>query len=320
MRILFGWYDENGEEIEYDNPFEFSEAELFWASLTVGAPSLTDAIQNILDSPAFALHKWYAVRSVVKIHGGESTLVPGYKNLDQSEKVVLSYWAGMIFAKLVGEKVLHVPWMAHARLLKKQKRLTVIPPTTKSLPDLVGLDRSEKWHILEAKGLQKRPSANQRINYKAQALRIGKVDGEKPASRNYCITNIRSPLSIELHDPDKIVKDSVEFNIDPIDFQQYYYKPFVEFFSKPDNTEDNDDYIIYKKVVCDTIDKRKCQIGIVRDILEQAKMQSEKKKADSKDLVIRSIEPKFLKSQGHESDEPDTYIGSDGIAVKLLPL
>ena len=138
MQITFTWFDESGNKIEYDNPFVFSEAELLWAALTVGAPSYAIAIQNILDAPAFALHKWCAIRSVAEIKGQEIHLSMSYLNLDQSEKVVLSYWAGMIFAKLVAEKILHVPWMAHAKLLQKKVPMRVHPPDSKSLPDLVG--------------------------------------------------------------------------------------------------------------------------------------------------------------------------------------
>ena len=245
MRLPFHQYDNSDNEITGDKPFEFSEQELLWASLTVGAPSLSVALKNIRDSPAFALHKWFAIRSVVEIKDQELRLVPSYKNLDQSEKVVLSYWTGMIVAKLVAEKVLDVPWMAHARLLKKQNRLEVVPPTTKSLPDLVGLDRSKEWHVLEAKGLQRKPTSDQKIHFKQQAERIGTIDTKKPATRNYCITRIRKRLCIELHDPDKVVKDSIAFSIKPHDIQRYYYEPFVAFFSENDeNVDERDDYII----------------------------------------------------------------------------
>ena len=315
MRLPFHQYDKSDNEITGDKPFEFSEQELLWASLTVGAPSLSVALKNIRDSPAFAIHKWFAIRSVVEIKDQELRLVPSYKNLDQSEKVVLSYWTGMIFAKLVAEKVLDVPWMAHARLLQKQKRLTVVPRTTKSLPDLVGLDRSKNWHVLEAKGLQRKPTSDQKIHFKQQAERVGTIYGKKPATRNYCITRIRKRLCIELHDPDKVVKDSVAFSIKPHDIQRYYYEPFVAFFGENDeNVDERDDDIIYRKVVCDTIDKRKCSIGIVRETLEQAQMQ-----VKSENLV-NGIDREELNRLNNERKRPDTFIGSDGIAVKLVPL
>jgi len=69
MRLPFHQYDKSDNEITGDKPFEFSEQELLWASLTVGAPSLSVALKNIRDSPAFALHKWFAIRSVVEIIG-----------------------------------------------------------------------------------------------------------------------------------------------------------------------------------------------------------------------------------------------------------
>jgi hypothetical protein len=313
MQITFGWFEEDGEEIVYDNPFEFSEPELLWAALTVGAPSYAIAIRNILDAPAFALHKWFAIRSVTEINGQDIYLSPNYANLDQSEKVVLSYWAGMIFAKLVAEKILHVPWMAHARILQKQGILQVHPPHTKSLPDLIGLDDSGNWHVIEAKGLQKKPSGENERHYRDQAKRIVAIDGKPPESKNYCITYIREHFTINLHDPDTEPEHPVKFEIKPESLQQYYYKPFLTFFNDVKNLIDplSDEDIIYKKVICDTIDKKKVLIGIVREVLEILNTQ--------KDPVIKEYHFKENMLEKTGFVDKDTYIGPDGIVIKLVP-
>lgn len=310
MQIDFRWLDENNERIAVTDNLTFTQPELLWAALTVGAPSYSIAIRNILDAPAFALHKWFAIRSVADIRDQEIILSPNYYNLDQSEKVVLSFWAGMIFAKLVAEKILHVPWMAHARLLQKEGRLQVDPPTTKSLPDLVGLDQNWKWHVIEAKGLQKSPSNDNREHYTEQAKRIVAIDGQEPESKNYCITYIRSQFAVELHDPHTEPKEPLKFEIKPDDLQQFYYKPFKAFFSDLDNriVAESDDSIIYKKVICDTIDKKKCYIGIVREIFDQIKEDKPVKGFNLKEKI------KIIS----ELADTNTYIGPDGIAVKLV--
>lgn len=314
MQITFHWFDEDGQEIVYDNPFEFTESELLWAALTVGAPSYATAIQNILEAPAFALHKWYAIRSVAEINGNNIYLSPNHHNLDQSEKVVLSYWSGMIFAKLVAEKILHVPWMAHARILKKQGRLQVSPPGTKSLPDLIGVDDSENWHVIEAKGLQKRPSNENERHYREQAKRIVSVDGKPPASKNYCITYIRRFFSIDLHDPETKPEHPIKCEIKPTDLQQYYYKPFIAFFNDEKIPVDSssDGLIVYKRAMCGTIDKKRVLIGIVREVLDKLN--------NDEFLSIREIHVKDIMTDKTGIVDKDTFIGPDGIAVKLVPV
>jgi len=314
MQIIFHWFEEDGQEIVYDNSFEFTESELLWAALTVGAPSYATALQNILDAPAFALHKWFAIRSVAEINGNDIYLSPHYQNLDQSEKVVLSYWSGMIFAKLVAEKILHVPWMAHARILKKQDLLQVFPPDTKSLPDLIGVDDSENWHVIEAKGLQKRPSDENEQHYREQAKRIVAVDGKPPVSKNYCITYIRNYFSIDLHDPETKPEHPVKCEIKPSSLQHYYYNPFIAFFNDEKIPVDtiSDELILYKKVMCDTIDKKRVLIGIVREVLE---------KINKEEIpLIREIRVKDIMMDKTGIVDKDTFIGPDGIAVKLVPV
>jgi len=314
MQITFGWFEEDGEEIEYDNPFEFTESELLWAAMTVGAPSYATALQNILDAPAFALHKWFAIRSVAEINGNDIYLSPHYHNLDQSEKVVLSYWAGMIFAKLVAEKVLHAPWMAHARILKKQGRLQVYPPNTKMLPDLLGMDGSGKWHVIEAKGLQKQPSGENERHYRARAKCIVAIYGEPPESKNYCITYIRNYFSIDLHDPETEPEHPVKCEIKPFSLQQYYYKPFIAFFNDEKIPVDptSDGLILFKRATCDIIDKKRVLIGIVREVLENL---------NKKEIpLIREIHVKDIMIDKTGIVDKDTFIGPDGIVVKLVPV
>jgi hypothetical protein len=220
----------------------------------------------------------------------------------------------MIFAKLVAKKILHAPWMAHARILKKQGRLQGYPPDTKMLPDLIGMDGSGKWLVIEAKGLQKQPSSDNERHYWAQAKCVVAVDGEAPDSKNYCITYIRNYFSIDLHDPETKPEHPVKCEIKPSSLQHYYYNPFIAFYNDEKIPVDpiSDEFILYKKVMCDTIDKKRVLIGIVRDVLE--KLNSEETS------LIREIQVKDIMMDKTGIVDKDTFIGPDGIAVKLVPV
>ena len=100
MNIPFNWLDEEGQRIDTVDHLEITQASLLWASLTVGAPSIKAAIDYFIDLPAFAFHKWNAIQSVIHERGNYAHLRSGFHNLDSSEKGVLSFWTGMIFAKL----------------------------------------------------------------------------------------------------------------------------------------------------------------------------------------------------------------------------
>jgi len=323
--VPFCWFNENGSKIGNIDHLNCSEPALLWASLTVGAPYLAIVIRDLRDAPAFALHKWFAIRSVLDFQNGEIHMREAFKLLDPSEKGALSYWTGMIFAKLAAEQVLAAPWMAHARLLQKVGLLQINPPNTKSLPDLIGCtSRAESgidWHIVEAKGLQRYPSPNRRQSYKNQVGVIETISGEKPATRNYCIANIRSPFSAELHDPENISEKSIDADINPLDLQKYYYRPFLDLFS---DAEDGSNvmiskHFVLKKLLCDPIHKERCCVGIAREVFDQVKEWGIKEQAGSgeENKPLKNIDVSEL-SKDEIFEYGDAYIGSDGIFVQLL--
>jgi len=327
MKIPLQKFDKQG--IGKITDFEFSEQELLWASLTIGAPSYASALQFINDAPEFAIQKWLALRSVIKIENQNLVLpITNYKKFEQSEKSVLSYWAGMIFSKLVAEKELGIPYMAHARFLEEDHSLTREPKETKSWPDLVGLDNSMNWHVIEAKGRKANPSPKEQKHFRDQAGRIKLIDDKLPKSKMFCITKMQKKLSIDLYDLEKTDNNTdekttpVNFSIKPLDMQIYFYKPFVEFFSndKIPQVSTGHESIIYKRLTC--FAGYKCYIGIMKDIFNSAKEEIIKTEKERKYKIARAdITPielidnrLFMK----KINEKETYIGRDGIVVKII--
>lgn len=89
---------------------QFSWPQLRHAVVTMGSPSLRAAMPSTQHAFAFALHKIFALESVIDIDDqGMLQLPDRYEDLDQSEKGVLSYWLGMCVTKVVAAEILDVP-------------------------------------------------------------------------------------------------------------------------------------------------------------------------------------------------------------------
>jgi len=354
------WFRKLEKENEGNIPYDilkFSESELYWASVTVGAPSDVVARRNYGDAPAFAIHKWSAICSVINFQTNPISLGNTHDMLDPSEKGVLSYWTGMIFAKLVAEKILHVPWAAHAKILyqtlKNDGNMQLDPPETKSLPDLVCYEDIMTYHIIEAKGRVQKPDSEQIKNYIGQTQRISLINGEEPKSRNACVTILKPLFRIDFIDPKKDPERKFIVKINPLALLKFYYEPVVAFLSEKEKEtqvkkkedglvegeEDsstkkkNDSQIkkpepfIYRDFSCKCIDKRKYRIGMVKEVFDlvkgwesgQISKQDSRGYLESKNFheTLKGIDFSELRKDELFS-EGDFYIGSDGIVVQLF--
>ena len=148
-----------------------------------------------------AAYKAVAVKATIDFSGQNLAIFKDYRQLDPSEKVNLSYWIGMVFTALLAKELLEVKQLLHASCLNPQ-RMVMTNSSSRSLADLVGRDSHLKWHVLEAKGRQGKPTQPERRKWKAQANTIDLIGGRTPETRSFCIAKIGSVLSAELVDPD----------------------------------------------------------------------------------------------------------------------
>ena len=255
MKVVCKNFPDDYPLLKRDRELNVSLPALVWATVTVGAPSMSEVDLSSWPAISFALHKAFAIESIMEIENNEISLQPNYKNLDQSEKVVLSYWTGMMLTKLVSDQLLGVPYPAHVRAMQKKLQLTTDPQNSRSLPDLIGQDRSKKWHVLEAKCHKKDPGSVEKETWTTQAQRVIEIDGISPTTTSYCFTILQpskdeSHFKIEWVDPE-IKKDSDSFtiNVDPIRLQQFYYRPFFEIFKNIERKDlrDEDGIIFFAK-------------------------------------------------------------------------
>jgi hypothetical protein len=326
MKVVCKKFPDDYPLLKRDRELNVSLPTLVWAAVTVGAPSLSEVDLSSWPAISFALHKAFAIESIMKIENNEISLQPNYENLDQSEKVVLSYWTGMMLTKLVSDQLLDVPYPAHVRAMQKKKQLTTNPKDSRSLPDLIGQDPLKKWHVLEAKCHKKDPGAVEKESWTNQAQRVIEIDGIPPSTTSYCFTILQpskyeSNLKIEWVDPE-IKKDSDPFsiNVDPIQLQQFYYRPFFEIFKNVERKDliDDDGIIFLPKRICDN-NENKWSIGILEDILDQLRelMDQDFLRNKRTEIEISNIVEKYKKNTKYDSAiNTHEYLGSDGIAVK----
>lgn len=271
---------------------------LFHAAITVGANSYASALGSSLSSLAFAFHKVMALMTVIEFSDGEMILPPEYGALDQSEKASLGYWIGMAMCKLAADKILEIPWLRHVSSLSDQ--ISWMEAGSRSAPDLVGQDRSNMWHVMEAKARQRRPSSKNRKAWKMQAGRVASISGAPPVTNSYCLTLIQSPYSVELVDPPaENDQQALSLDISPHAFFRTYYQPFIEFFSQENEYLAERGRIVYRPAAYDPMTGLTYEIGIIREILDRFQRNQ---------IDIPQI---------FETSDTDTeYVGSDGIAVR----
>lgn len=292
---------------------EVTPMSLTHAAITVGADSYTIAFGSNLNSFAFVLHKVMALLTVVEFQNRELTLPKNYRSLDQSEKASLGYWAGMAMSKLVAEERLDVQWLQHVGRFKKEIQLK--DSESRSTPDLVGLDKSMNWHVIEAKARQNKPSDSIRKQWKNQAGRIAAISGAYPTTNSYCLTLIKSSYSAELVDPTvESDRNAISLNFSRKDFLRAYYRPILDFLDHWQNeqTRESGD-IIYRPAAYDPVAGRMYDVGIVRETLERVQRIQENVRDDD---ALHNI----WRDMKSPTSEPNEYIGSDGIAVRYREL
>jgi hypothetical protein len=312
MKVTCKDFHGNYEWLNGSHEIPITKSMMMQAAITEGAPTLQAYGFSGLHAISFAIHKMSAITSIANFSNDNVTLPRGYDALDPSEKNVLSYWMGMTMAKVMAEHFFGVPRLSHAFALNKLSVITLQDEESNVLPDFVGHDNDFNWFSIEAKCYKIRASETMREYWKGQAHQIAKVYGSDKLTHCYCFTKLKPKFSVELVDPPIVDppiqkrKDGQEIKVDPMRMQNFYYRPFVELLDEKNLEVDNKLGVKYKEVAFDSISRTKFSIGIMLEVLDRL---------EKKDLVmgLQSINLEKVKNFVNS----DTYIGSDGIAVKL---
>jgi len=197
---------------------------------TVGLSQLRTTHPNTT-ALSLATYRAMAVKCALDFNGPILKLQSGYDQLETSEKASISYWIGMTIAGVLADQFLHVPRLIHATQLHGS-RIRRSNRASKSLADLIGISNNGDYHVVEAKGRQKAPSAGTELDWKTQAGTIASINNIVPSTRSYSLALISHILTAKMVDPPSgDQKNTLDLVGDPKLFDIGYYAPFRKFLS-----------------------------------------------------------------------------------------
>jgi hypothetical protein len=208
--------------------------DVLWAAVTVGRPNRHYVFRHGDASLYEAIFRWSLVRMALEQSGPSGYRLRrtnAAKTLDPTEKGAVNYFLGMIFCKLFASKLLNTPWLLHLDVFRPALDVDL---RGRSRPDLVGKDRTNRWHAFECKGRISQPDYTVKSKAKDQAMRLVSVNGTPCCLHVGAITHFRNDvLQFYWCDPLSERNDEIELRFTP-DSWRYYYSPIVQMVADAD--------------------------------------------------------------------------------------
>ena len=295
-------------------------AELIWAGITVGRKSWEDVIRHGYHSFLEIIYRTAILKANLSSSPqGEFFKTDTYKNLDPSEKSAISYFLGLSFAKLVAHRLLSVPWLVHLDCLD-------LPIDIKgnNRPDLIGTNLSREWCVFEAKGRTHNIAKKLIQKAKNQARMIKRINGKAPRIRGVSLTHF-SPdkLRLYLEDSDETNSDAVDLEIpDGEDlFLESYYQPFVSLTENRTATTRKTGVVRMRGREINWVNLEEVDLDVGLDSQIQEVLTSEYRAENAlmsiAYLYSQNTNEFAVRVQDHPSNNDTTFIGGDGVFVRL---
>ena len=207
------------------------------ASLTLGFQRFPEVLQA---GPRLWLHRLglgFSGAAYLADVYGQLCLTGDHANLDASEKGAMSYWQGMVLAKLAAAEILGIRWLQHADAMEKRG---VLIRTQRPLPrgrrnpradkraDMAGQDDTGGWHIIEAKGFSSHPGLPAFEKAKTQAGMVASINQTVPLTTTGCVASLwKTPIEIVMDDPPPVGNEF--WSIPHLAFWQDYYGGLADY-------------------------------------------------------------------------------------------
>lgn len=296
-----------GPNFQGANRLQFTVQELMWSAITVGRANFIDVLSNGIYSEYEILYR--ASILVANIAQNGTTLVKSsaYEHLDPSEKSAVSYFLGLTFTKLLSAKLLNIPWLLHIDVYRDQFTRNGQAfgfGSSRSRPDLIGLDNRRRWTIMESKGRTNKMEASLLASAKNQTRNLRRIGVDYPGLRVAVVTHFTNgQLTVDWSDPEGYNDDNFDINTDSEEYLANYYKVIFNILASNDNaTNEFGGFITY------TFDAINLTIGLDRKIFDAYKTQS-----------LKEIQPTrvFDVEQFSSIAEQEFFAGIDGVVVGL---
>jgi hypothetical protein len=297
-----------GTDFDGISVLECSWAEIVHSAITVGRKNRLDVLRFGQYSLLEVVYRAAMVYANLQQAGDAIVKSPAYDSLDSSEKGAVSYYLGLVIAKLFAMKLLDTPWLMHLDVY--QDALLPVFAPGKSRPDLVGVRNLRQWVVIESKG--RTGGGNDKVlkNAKNQTRRLRRIGGQLVDIRVAMVTCfLRRHLSAAWSDPDDYDDDGFDLNVSIDDFVARYYDPIRQLISASGDrlTVLNVEYLFGvlpspRQFFVVDIPEADLKIGLDATIYTNF--------GGAEDAFLRQ-------SQIVKEDVGRTFIGKDGVLVRL---
>ncbi len=294
-----------GRKFQGSNDLNFSVEELMWAAITVGRANFIDVISNGIYSQYEILYRASILVANLTQHRGNLIKSSAYDHLDPSEKSAVSYFFGLTFSKLISEKLLNIPWLLHIDVYREQflrGGQAFGFGSSKSRPDLIGLDIRRNWIVIESKG-RTNVMPNHLLNSaKLQTQNLRSIGGVSPNLRVAIVSHFKKGiLTIDWADPIGSNDESFELKTNEKEFLKEYYRIVYNILeSNEKDVQESQGFLIY------TFKSINLTIGLNKKTFNAYRQNN-----------IANITAKNDFQGNHYINNQEVFIGSDGILVGI---
>lgn len=288
-----------GPRLRGRNHLDLTWNELVWAAMTMGKPGV-----------AFLLaHGWHSVSDlVVRSHTiyanlwengrliEKSTL---YDGLDPTEKSGISYFMGMLAAKVMGHRLLDVPWFFHLSMLDSLGGTAILKGNSE--PDLIGLRSNKEWVVAEAKGRTWGHSKSAMKAAKSQTRQLRKINGQYPSLRVAVQASFSPQMKWAIEDPDEFDENARDLQFDVENVLGMYYSAVYSA-----TKQGQERAIGNRKFIVNELREVGVSIGIDREVVERLE-----------EGTLSQAPRSFVEGAELQLNEKEFVIFSDGLAVAL---
>ena len=309
-----------GRCINGSHSIDVTWAELIWAGITVGRKSWEDVIRHGYHSFLEIIYRTAILKANLRLSPqGEFIKTDAYKSLDPSEKSAISYFLGLSFAKLMAHRLLSVPWLVHLDCLDLS-----IDLKGNNRPDLIGTNLSGKWCVFEAKGRTHNIAEKLIQKAKNQTQVIKSINGMDPRIRGVSLSHFASDkLKLYLEDSDETNSDAVDLEIPGGEdqFLESYYQPFMSLIENRTATIRKTGVVRMRGREINFVSLEEVDLDVGLDSQIQEVLTSEYRAENAlmsiAYLYSQNTNEFAVRVQDHPSNNDTTFIGGDGVFVRL---
>ena len=296
-----------GANFQGTRQLQFTVQELMWAAITVGRANFIDVLSNGIYSEYEILYRASILVANIAQNGVTLVKSSAYEHLDPSEKSAISYFLGLTFTKLLAAKLLNIPWLLHIDVYRDQFLATGQAfgfGSSRSRPDLIGLDNRRNWIVMESKGRTNNMEATLLASAKNQTRRLRRIGLDLPSLRVAVVTHFNNgQLIVDWSDPDGHSNENFDIKTDREEYLSNYYKVIFNILTTNlDQTRELGGFLIY------TFEGINLTIGLDRKIFVAYSSQN-----------LKEIQP--VRISGFEQfssiSEQEFFSGPDGVVVGL---